>query len=302
MSEPFSTRSVCLWVYRVCLTSPLTFKTSSLCLCAGRLYVCEDLAAQQTGGDAGVLQTRRHLSKRRQALSDVQGGRPSELSHRRGQHEGKAHQVQTDSGGWERLTELHIWLLLDRQSFFSPPVLSPPSGEFIPLDQTDISVGFETGDDRLFLVSPLVISHEIDAHSPFWDMSQSQLEKEDFEIVVILEGMVEATGEELLYKVMTTQTLINHLLVLHVNSWLVFKNRAGWIDIFKGYTMKSGRFCAQDIWNNHEMRHKNSRAGMHFHVCIMMWKCGRRKNQMLLKNQRAAKLERKINVALLSWW
>ncbi|XP_027875226.1 G protein-activated inward rectifier potassium channel 3 [Xiphophorus couchianus] len=67
-------------------------------------------------------------------------------------------------------------------------------GEFIPLDQTDISVGFETGDDRLFLVSPLVISHEIDARSPFWDMSQAQLEKEDFEIVVILEGMVEATG------------------------------------------------------------------------------------------------------------
>ncbi|KAG7236624.1 hypothetical protein INR49_000748, partial [Caranx melampygus] len=70
-------------------------------------------------------------------------------------------------------------------------------GEFIPLDQTDISVGFETGDDRLFLVSPLVISHEIDAHSPFWDMSQAQLEKEDFEIVVILEGMVEATAREL---------------------------------------------------------------------------------------------------------
>ncbi|XP_056266608.1 LOW QUALITY PROTEIN: G protein-activated inward rectifier potassium channel 3-like [Pseudoliparis swirei] len=67
-------------------------------------------------------------------------------------------------------------------------------GEFIPLDQTDISVGFETGDDRLFLVSPLVISHEIDSQSPFWDMSQVQLEKEDFEIVVILEGMVEATG------------------------------------------------------------------------------------------------------------
>lgn len=67
-------------------------------------------------------------------------------------------------------------------------------GEFIPLDQTDISVGFETGDDRLFLVSPLIISHEIDAHSPFWDMSQAQLEKDDFEIVVILEGMVEATG------------------------------------------------------------------------------------------------------------
>uniref|UniRef100_A0A4W2I1Q2 Potassium inwardly rectifying channel subfamily J member 9 n=1 Tax=Bos indicus x Bos taurus TaxID=30522 RepID=A0A4W2I1Q2_BOBOX len=34
-------------------------------------------------------------------------------------------------------------------------------GEFIPLHQTDLSVGFDTGDDRLFLVSPLVISHEI---------------------------------------------------------------------------------------------------------------------------------------------
>lgn len=78
----------------------------------------------------------------------------------------------------------------------SPTHLLSPLGEFIPLDQTDISVGFETGDDRLFLVSPLVISHEMDAHSPFWDMSQAQLEKEDFEIVVILEGMVEATGEE----------------------------------------------------------------------------------------------------------
>lgn len=67
-------------------------------------------------------------------------------------------------------------------------------GEFIPLNQTDINVGFETGDDRLFLVSPLIISHEINEHSPFWEVSKEQLEKEEFEIVVILEGMVEATG------------------------------------------------------------------------------------------------------------
>uniref|UniRef100_U3J1S6 Potassium inwardly rectifying channel subfamily J member 9 n=1 Tax=Anas platyrhynchos platyrhynchos TaxID=8840 RepID=U3J1S6_ANAPP len=48
-------------------------------------------------------------------------------------------------------------------------------GEFIPLDQTDLSVGFETGDDRLFLVSPLIISHEIDERSPFWDVSRHQV-------------------------------------------------------------------------------------------------------------------------------
>lgn len=68
-------------------------------------------------------------------------------------------------------------------------------GEFIPLNQTDINVGFETGDDRLFLVSPLIISHEINEHSPFWEVSKQELEKDEFEIVVILEGMVEATGK-----------------------------------------------------------------------------------------------------------
>ncbi|XP_075696521.1 G protein-activated inward rectifier potassium channel 4-like [Rhinoderma darwinii] len=67
-------------------------------------------------------------------------------------------------------------------------------GEFIPLNQTDLNVGFDTGDDRLFLVSPLIICHEFNEHSPFWEISKDQLGKEEFEIVVILEGMVEATG------------------------------------------------------------------------------------------------------------
>ncbi|KAK2522028.1 Kcnj6 [Columba livia] len=67
-------------------------------------------------------------------------------------------------------------------------------GEFIPLNQTDINVGYYTGDDRLFLVSPLIISHEINQQSPFWEISKAQLPKEELEIVVILEGMVEATG------------------------------------------------------------------------------------------------------------
>ncbi|KAL1267238.1 hypothetical protein QQF64_002913 [Cirrhinus molitorella] len=67
-------------------------------------------------------------------------------------------------------------------------------GEFIPLNQTDMNVGYDTGDDRLFLVSPLIICHEINQHSPFWDISKEHLAQEQLEIVVILEGMVEATG------------------------------------------------------------------------------------------------------------
>ncbi|KAL2078398.1 hypothetical protein ACEWY4_026083 [Coilia grayii] len=77
-------------------------------------------------------------------------------------------------------------------------------GEFIPLDQMDIDVGFDSGVDRIFLVSPITIVHEIDEDSPFYDMSKQDLETSDFEIVVILEGMVEATA-------MTTQCRSSYL-------------------------------------------------------------------------------------------
>ncbi|KAG9332167.1 hypothetical protein JZ751_015743 [Albula glossodonta] len=71
-------------------------------------------------------------------------------------------------------------------------------GEFIPLDQVDIDVGFDSGIDRIFLVSPITVVHEIDEDSPFYNMSKQDLETSELEIVVILEGMVEATA-------MTTQ-------------------------------------------------------------------------------------------------
>ncbi|KAM6965982.1 ATP-sensitive inward rectifier potassium channel 12 [Tautogolabrus adspersus] len=71
-------------------------------------------------------------------------------------------------------------------------------GEFIPLEQMDLNVGYDEGTDRLFLVSPLVIVHEIDRDSPLYTLSRADLETDHFEIVVILEGMVEATA-------MTTQ-------------------------------------------------------------------------------------------------
>lgn len=74
-----------------------------------------------------------------------------------------------------------------------------PEGEFIPLDNVDINVGFDTGTDRIFLVSPITIVHEINDDSPFFEIDQKALESDtDLEVVVILEGMVEATA-------MTTQ-------------------------------------------------------------------------------------------------
>uniref|UniRef100_UPI00398E5F9B ATP-sensitive inward rectifier potassium channel 12 n=1 Tax=Pristiophorus japonicus TaxID=55135 RepID=UPI00398E5F9B len=77
-------------------------------------------------------------------------------------------------------------------------------GEYIPLDQIDIDVGFDKGYDRIFLVSPITILHEIDEESPLYGIGKQDLEMADFEIVVILEGMVEATA-------MTTQARSSYL-------------------------------------------------------------------------------------------
>ncbi|XP_060107480.1 G protein-activated inward rectifier potassium channel 4-like [Heteronotia binoei] len=67
-------------------------------------------------------------------------------------------------------------------------------GEFIPLEQSELNLGYDTGEDRLFLVEPQIICHVINDLSPFWEMSAEALKKEQFEIIVILEGIVEATG------------------------------------------------------------------------------------------------------------
>lgn len=77
-------------------------------------------------------------------------------------------------------------------------------GEYLPLEQTDIDVGYDEGLDRLFLVSPLVVVHQINKSSPLYSLSRADLQKQDFEIVVILEGMVEATA-------MTTQARSSYL-------------------------------------------------------------------------------------------
>ncbi|XP_051776134.1 ATP-sensitive inward rectifier potassium channel 14 [Erpetoichthys calabaricus] len=96
------------------------------------------------------------------------------------------------------LVEAHV-----RAQLLKPRVT--PEGEYLPLDHVDINVGFDNGTDRIFLVSPVTIVHEINEDSPLYEMSRRELEQEsDFEIVVILEGMVEATA-------MTTQCRSSYL-------------------------------------------------------------------------------------------
>lgn len=123
-------------------------------------------------------------------------------------------------------------------------------GEFIPLNQTDINVGYYTGDDRLFLVSPLIISHEINQQSPFWEISKAQLPKEELEIVVILEGMVEATGNisYTLYKVNALILERKTVVVLHLKRItsivITFEKSISYLVSFKIKSMPSLIVCS----------------------------------------------------------
>ena len=56
-------------------------------------------------------------------------------------------------------------------------------GEEIPFYQYDMDVGFSNGTDRLFLVWPTIISHEIDEHSPLYTLSEEDLKAQRLEII-----------------------------------------------------------------------------------------------------------------------
>ncbi|PAA52468.1 hypothetical protein BOX15_Mlig015253g1 [Macrostomum lignano] len=77
-------------------------------------------------------------------------------------------------------------------------------GEVLPLEQFDIDLGYGEGYDRLFLVWPIIVEHKITKDSPFWEISSGDLLCEQFELIVILEGIIESTG-------MTTQARSSYL-------------------------------------------------------------------------------------------
>ncbi|XP_061678389.1 ATP-sensitive inward rectifier potassium channel 11 [Syngnathoides biaculeatus] len=67
-------------------------------------------------------------------------------------------------------------------------------GEVLPLDQIDIHMDNPVGTNGVFLVSPLIICHVIDKDSPLYGMSAADLQHDDVEVIVVLEGVVETTG------------------------------------------------------------------------------------------------------------
>lgn len=68
-------------------------------------------------------------------------------------------------------------------------------GESIGHYQTELEVGTDSCASDIFFIWPMVVVHAITPDSPFYQMSAADLIQDRFEIVVILEGTVESTGQ-----------------------------------------------------------------------------------------------------------
>lgn len=85
------------------------------------------------------------------------------------------------------LVEAHLRLQLIKKR-------TTEEGEALPLQQYDMDIGFDKGLDRIFLVWPITICHVIDSSSALYCYSAEDLLTAQFEIIVVLEGIVESTG------------------------------------------------------------------------------------------------------------
>ncbi|XP_078035972.1 uncharacterized protein LOC144469487 isoform X2 [Augochlora pura] len=77
-------------------------------------------------------------------------------------------------------------------------------GELLPFFQTELKVGGDGEEDKIFFIWPTTIVHKINEQSPLYHISASDMLRERFEIVVMLEGVIESTG-------MTTQARSSYL-------------------------------------------------------------------------------------------
>ncbi|XP_071051776.1 G protein-activated inward rectifier potassium channel 3-like isoform X2 [Onthophagus taurus] len=68
-------------------------------------------------------------------------------------------------------------------------------GENLQQYQTELSVSADGCDGDLFFIWPMTIVHKIDEDSPLYTLSPRNFLNEQFEIVVILEGTIESTGQ-----------------------------------------------------------------------------------------------------------
>lgn len=72
---------------------------------------------------------------------------------------------------------------------------STKEGEVMTQYFTELQIGTDDSGSDLFFIWPMVIEHRIDENSPLYNMNATDMLQDKFEIVVLLEGTVESTGQ-----------------------------------------------------------------------------------------------------------
>ena len=108
-----------------------------------------------------------------------------------------SHHTNFHSRRKSHIVEAHVRAILIKER-------RTKEGEVIPLSQIDLKLGDGESEGRLFMVWPVIVEHCINEESPFWTWSAEDLKRKKFELVVVLEGIVESTG-------MTTQARTSYL-------------------------------------------------------------------------------------------
>jgi potassium inwardly-rectifying channel subfamily J len=67
-------------------------------------------------------------------------------------------------------------------------------GELLPFHQHEMSIQLDSMSGSAFLAWPVTACHVITPNSPIYDLSKKSLERAKFEMIVILEGVIESTG------------------------------------------------------------------------------------------------------------
>lgn len=70
-------------------------------------------------------------------------------------------------------------------------------GETIPFYHHQLDVKIDDSKNTLLLIWPVTVVHEIDQSSPFFHLNSEQLANFKFEIITVVEGIIESTGQSI---------------------------------------------------------------------------------------------------------
>ncbi|GFN87195.1 inward rectifier potassium channel 4 [Plakobranchus ocellatus] len=68
-------------------------------------------------------------------------------------------------------------------------------GSFVPVRIFNVSFRSESGRDELFLSWPTEILHKVDEESPLWALSRDELLSDQYELIVVIDGVSGATSQ-----------------------------------------------------------------------------------------------------------